>query len=207
MTDAAALDRLLERISAGVYGMPVRAMEQVLAMGAPAIPRLADALAGWRSDDDKGSAAIWVTVVLGEMRHPDALPVLIEELKRSEFSVVTEMAAHGLAKLGAAAVPPLIELARTGTERERLAAYLALGPIRDERVHAALIDALGRETHLADVVALALADQGRAEAMPAIDAAYRRGEPWQRMEFERALERLHDGIIRGAGARPDWRLR
>jgi len=207
MTDTAALDRLLEHISAGVYGTPVRAMEEVLAIGAPAIPRLTDALASWRDDEGKGYAAMFAAVLLGEMRHPDALPALIEELKRPDLGAVTEVAADGLAKLGAAAVPPLIELARTGGERERLAAYLALGPMRDERVYALLMDALVRDGHLADVVALALADQGRAEAMPAIEAAYRRAEPWQRLEFESALLRLHDGIARGTGARSDWRLR
>jgi len=51
MTDAVgALDELIERITTWPVGMPVRAMEQVLAMGETAIPALAEALVRWQDD-------------------------------------------------------------------------------------------------------------------------------------------------------------
>jgi hypothetical protein len=199
------LAELIDRITRWPYGMPVRLMERALAMGPAAIPELASALAACRDDEERD--ALWLIVLLGETRHPDAVAPLVAQMRRTELDVLSEAAGEGLAKIGAAAVPALLEVARTGDERERLAAYVTLGRIPDERSFGALADALGRERRLADVVAVALGEQGRPEAIAALDRSYRECEPWQRPEFEGTLWSLHHRSPSPAAWREDWRLR
>jgi hypothetical protein len=54
---------------------------------------------------------------------------------------------------------------------------------------------------------MALGDQGRPEALPALHEAYRTCEPWQRIEFEDVLRDLHRGRRRTPLWTRDWRLR
>lgn len=48
-----SLDDLIEEIVTWPVGMPVRAMERVLALGAPAVPALLGALARWQDDQER----------------------------------------------------------------------------------------------------------------------------------------------------------
>jgi hypothetical protein len=60
---AGPLEDLLEEITAWPVGMPVRAMEQVLAREVPAAPAVREALARWRDDPERD--ALWLVVLLG----------------------------------------------------------------------------------------------------------------------------------------------
>jgi hypothetical protein len=185
--------------------MPVRPMEQVLRMGVAAIPALAEAVARWGDDEER--EVLWLVVLLGETRHPDAVPPLVAQLRRSDEAVLAQAASEGLAKIGAPAVGALVDAAKTGDQGERLCAYATLGWIADDRAYAALVDALARDREMGDVIATALSHQGRPEAVPLLYDAYRACEPWQRVEFEGAMRELQR---EGAGERlwtRDWRLR
>ena len=203
--DGPLLETLIERITLWPYGMPVRQMEQVRAMGGAAIPALAAAVARWQDDEER--ELLWLIVLLGETRHPDAVPPLVAQLGRPDWVVLIQAAAEGLAKIGAPAVAALVEVTGTGDRIERLYAYAGLGWIADDRAYAALVGALARDHELGDVIATALADQGRPEAVPLLYEAYRRCEPWQRVEFEDAMRDLHRGRAWERLWTRDWRLR
>ncbi len=200
-----SLDELIDRITSCSYGMPVRAMERVRAMGEAAIPALAESLRRWQDDEERD--LLWLIVLLGEIRSPSAITALVEQMRRADLEILAVAAAEGLAKIGAAAVPALIEVTKTGDALPRLYAYVALGWIRDDRSYEALVNALDRDRELADVVAMALGQQGRSEAMPALYRAYRECEPWQRPEFEDALQQLHRGERSAPLWTSNWRLR
>jgi hypothetical protein len=202
---AASLEELIEAITTWPVGMPVRAMEGVLARGAPAVPALLDALARWRDDEDRD--VLWLVVLLGELRDAAAVEPLIALMRSADDDTVVLAAVEALAKVGPPAVAALIEAARAPDPLVRVCAYGGLGWIPDDRGHAALVEALDRDADLAYVTALALADQGRAEAIPALYEAYRRGDPWQRVEFEDVLNDLHWSRRRTPLWTWDWRLR
>ncbi|MBI3014900.1 MAG: HEAT repeat domain-containing protein [Candidatus Tectomicrobia bacterium] len=202
---ARSLDDLIEEITTWPVGMPVRAMEQVLAMGEPAVPALIEALA--RFQDDQERDLLWPAVLLGELRHPSAVAPLIAQMRRTDLDSLALAATEALAKIGAPAVPALIEVATAPDPLLRLYAYGGLGWIRDDRAYAALLDALGRDRDLGEVLALALSDQGRPEAIPCLYEAYRACEPWQRIEFEDVLRELHWGRSETPIWTRDWRLR
>jgi len=115
--------------------------------------------------------------------------------------------AEGLAKIGPPAVPMLLEVVTKGGDLERLYAYASLGWIQDDRAFATLLGALERDRSLGDVVAMALADHGRPGAIASLYEAYQTGEPWQRMEFEDTIRRLHWGDQAEPLWTMDWRLR
>jgi hypothetical protein len=200
-----SLDDLIEEIATWPAGMPVRPMERLLARGVSAVPALVEALG--RSRDDAERDRLWLVVLLGEFGDAGAVDALIAEVCATDDDALTIAAVEGLARIGPPAVPALLELARAPDPLRRLGAYAGLGWIADERAHGALLEALARDPELGDAVAIALGEQGRSEALPAIYEAYRGCAPWQRIEFEDVLRRLH------AGRRPptpwtrDWRLR
>lgn len=203
-----SLDDLIEEIATWPVGMPVRAMEQVLALGASAVPALVGALA--RGQDDQERDPLWLIVLLGELRDASAVEPLIGRMRRTDDAdddPLALAAVEALAKIGPPAVPALLEAARAPDPLLRLCAYAALGGIPDDRGYGALIEALGRDPELGDVAAMALGDQGRPDALPALYEAYRTCEPWQRIEIEDVLRDLHRGHRRTPPWTRDWRLR
>ena len=133
-TGGPSIDALLDRITLTPYGMPVRLMEAVLERGAGVTAVLAEALERWRDDEEHD--ALWLVVLLGETGDPDAVAPLIRQLHRTDLEILAEAAVEGLAKIGAPAVPPLRELARTGEPVQRLYAYAGLGWIEDDTAYA-----------------------------------------------------------------------
>jgi hypothetical protein len=203
--EVASLEELIEVITTWPVGMPVRAMEQVLAGGAPAGPGLLEALARWRDDPERD--ALWLVVLLGELRDAAAVEPLVALLSMPDDDTLALAAVEALAKIGPPAIPALLEAARAREPVLRVYGYAGLGWIPDDRGHAALREALGADPELAYVAAMALGDQGRAEAIPALSEAYRRRDPWQRIEFEDVLRDLHWGRRRPPSWTRDWRLR
>ncbi len=205
MTDRPAIDELIERITFWPYGMPVRLMEQVLELGELSIAPLSAALDRWQDDEERDP--LWLVVLLGELRSPDAVPSLIRQLCRPDADILAQTSAEGLAKIGAAAVPALREVAETGDATQRLYAYAALGWIDDDAARAVLVDALGRDRDLADVVATALVHHGRPEMVRPLFDAYQGCEPWQRPDLEDAIRFARHGGVADELWRRDWRLR
>src|SRR5437870_856427 len=82
-----SLDDLIQEIAAWPVGMPVRAMERLLALGASAVPALLEALA--RGPDDQERDPLWLIVLLGELREAAAVEPLIGEVCRTDDDSVT----------------------------------------------------------------------------------------------------------------------
>jgi HEAT repeat protein len=200
-----SIETLLDRITLTPYGMPVRLMEALLERGSGVTAALAEALEQWRDDEEHD--ALWLVVLLGEVADPDAVPPLIRQLHRTDLEILAAAAVEGLAKIGAPAVPALRELARTGEPAQRLYAYAGLGWIEDDAAYAALVEGLGRDLDLADVLATALAHHAHSEAVPALFAAYQQCEPWQRPYLEDAMRASHHRRAPGRLSSRDWRLR
>src|SRR3989304_6809295 len=76
-----SLDDLIEVITTWPVGMPVRAMERVLALGEAAVPALSQALERWRGDDSPD--LLWPVVLLGESRSPSAIEPLVGQIQRT----------------------------------------------------------------------------------------------------------------------------
>ena len=204
-TGEPSIDVLLDRITLTPYGMPVRLMEAVLERGSGVTAALAEALDRWRDDDEHD--ALWLVVLLGEIGGPDAVAPLISQLHRTDLEILAEAAVEGLAKIGAPSVPALRELARTGEPAQRLYAYAALGWIEDDTAYATLVEGLGRDLDLADVLATALAHHARQEAVPPLFAAYQQCEPWQRPYLEDGIRASHHRRAPERLWSLDWRLR
>jgi hypothetical protein len=199
------IDEVLEQITLWPYGMPVRLMEQVLELGEASIAAVAGALD--RSQDDAERDPLWLVVMLGELRSPDAVPVLIRQISRPDADILAQASAEGLAKIGAGAVPALREAAETGDATQRLYAYAALGWIDDAAAQAVLVEALGRDRELADVVATALVHHGGSEMVTALFDSYQGCEPWQRPDVEEAIRFARRGGVADELWHRDWRLR
>ena len=200
-----SLDELIEVMTTWPGGAPVRAMERVLAAGEAAIPALSDALHRWQTDD--GRDLLWPIVLLGELRDPRAIQPLVEQIRRTEEEELGLAAAESLVKIGAASLPALRQLAGETGPIVRIYGYAALGWLCNDQAFSILLDALHRDHELADVLAQALCDQGRKEAIPAVYDAYQKCPPWQRIEFEDALRDLHFGQAEPLLWTKNWKTR
>jgi hypothetical protein len=199
------LDELVEVITAWPVGMPVRAMEQVLARGESAVPALSAALERWRADEERD--LLWPIVLLGETRTPSAISVLVDQVQRTEEEELAQAASEGLAKIGAASIPAILQIADSLDAVIRLHAYAALGWIADERCFATLVNGLRRDLELGDALAQALCDHGRREAIAHLYDAYQACASWQRIEFENAIRDLHFGLQEPFLWTRNWRAR
>jgi len=200
-----SLNNLMDEITSWPAGMPVRAMERVLAMGEDVVPSLTDALETWRGDDDRD--LLWLIVLLGEIGSANGIQSLVDHVQRTDEDELAEAAAEALAKLGLPSLPALSQLSTAENPLVRIYVYAALGGIRDEHAFAILTDALGRDRESGDAIAQALYEQGRKEAVPVLYSAYRSCEPWQRVEFEEAIRDLHCGRTVTPLWQSNWRVR
>jgi hypothetical protein len=202
---AYSLDDLMEKITTWPVGMPVRAMERVLAVGESAVPALTEALERWRGDVDRD--LLWLVVLLGEIGSATGVPSLIEQMQRTDEDELAEAASEALAKIGVPALAALSQLSTASNPLIRVYAYAALGGMGDERSFGILTDALGRDRESGGVIAQALYDQGKTEAVPLLYSAYRNCEPWERCEFEEVIRDLYFGRTVTPLYRNNWRLR
>jgi hypothetical protein len=180
-------------------------MERVLAMGESTVPSLIDALERWRKDESRD--LLWPVVLLAEIRSPIAVQPLIDQVQRTKEEELVQAAAEGLAKIGVASLPALGPLAVAPDPAVRIHVYAALGGIRHDQAFSILIDALAQDPNLGEVLAQALYDQGKTEAIPFLYNAYCNCEPWQRIEFEEAICGLHSGQIDPPLWGKNWRVR
>lgn len=206
--ESRTLEELVDDVLADASRMPVRRMEAVLARGEEAVGPV---LSGLRSALDAGDPMkpLWPVVLLGELGSREAAPALAEVLLAAEPDdlVLPQAAAEALAKIGPSALPTLRSLLDGAEPLPRVWAYGAVGWIRDDEAYALLADALSVEREMIDVVAMALGDQGREEAVPLLEEALDDAEPWQRVEVEESIRRLHRDEAEPLQLERDWRLR
>lgn len=202
------LEELVDDVLSETSRMPVRRMEAVLGRGEEAVRPL---LSGLRKALDAGDGLrpLWPVVLLGELGSPEAAPALAEVIRAAQPDdlVVAQAAAEALAKIGPSALPALRSLLEGADSIRRVWAYGAVGWIRDDEAYDLLTGALSSDRGMIDVVAMALGDQGREEAVPLLAEALGKAEPWQRVDIEEAIRQLHRDDVEPLPLHRDWRLR
>jgi len=159
----AAVDGLVEAMRGRDPNLRVPAAQLLVKMGTMAIPRLSQLLASAHPETRQ-----LVADILGEIRHPDALPALTEAA-RGQFFTVRARAASALGKIGdVQAVPTLITLLSDDEPTVRIAAALAVGSFRDKTSLIRLSDILleDREIEVRQAAAQGLAASCLPEAVP-----------------------------------------
>jgi hypothetical protein len=196
----------------------VRLMEELLPRLSEWGPGLAaiihSSVSRYGSDDEPASNPVWLAVVAGVARLPEAVPPLIRLLRAApeQDDIVLLAAAEALAKIGGVAVEGVAEVARDGEWWQRIWAYASLGwnpdPRAGEILRAALAEGvlLPDGVSLADVVVNALADRGDADDIPALLDALPTCDPDLRGDVEDAIRDIHCGG-RDRLIDRDWRLR
>jgi hypothetical protein len=196
---------LIEDITNQPFGMPVRAMERLLAFGDDALQDIRDALERWQDDDSRDT--VWLIVLLGQLRSPESIPTLIQQVRRTHLDFVATAAAEALVKIGKPALPAVLTLAVDRETEARMHAYAILGWMNDDESYVALTTALARDAELADVIAQALSEQGRAAALPIIYGAYKVCDSFLRDALEESLQCLQQSWHLPFQWQKDWRLR
>lgn len=139
--------------------------------------------------------------------HAAATDSLIRQLVKTDLDYLAAAASEALAKIGPPAVPALIAQTQSPEPEVRLLTYATLGWIADDRCFKALTEGLFKDVELVDVIANALADQRRAEALPTLFEAYQKVSPRQRRELEETLRAIHRQRPMPPLWKRDWRLR
>jgi hypothetical protein len=203
------LDKLIHLIRYSDWGVPVRAMEEVLERGPAATEKLREVLRAYPDPDTGEDLRLWPIVLLGELRDPSAVPDLAEVVRGSDSDYIGLLltAAEALAKIGGPALPALRSLAESPTPHHRLWAYYAIGRIPEDAAFDLLLSALETDAEMVDLVAMALDDQRRSEAIEPLLRTLERAEPWQWPELEDALAGLHGANPKKEAEPEDWRLR
>ncbi len=162
MTDD--LKELLQKIcTRKTASYPAIEMERVIGVGEAAVTDIISCLkrkAGFpRPDDD-----LPLLVMLGEIRSPKAIDILIKYLKDVRYDITAEVACEALAKIGKPAVPALRDIITTEQgEAIRLYAYAALGYMRNDEAHEILVTQLEIDKRLTCAIAFALSRYKKKE--------------------------------------------
>jgi len=206
-------EALLEAVRSWPGALPVRAMEGIVERGedavAPVVAALGEGEPGPEPPTGREgpSGELRLVVLLGLLGDARGTEPLVRRLRRTDDEVLQVTAAEALGRIGRPALPALMDVLEDGDELERLPAYGALGWMREEEAFQRLLEALERDEELTDVVASALADQRREEAVEPLHRALRRCRPWQRPEVEDAIRELARGEVHSTPLEGDWRLR
>lgn len=139
--NARAVEPLVKALRDQVEPVRDSAVESLGRIGEPAVEVLARTLSGESYDMVR-----WQLVrALGETRNPKALEPLIDALKDTD-ETVRRLAIEALAKIGEAAIGPLIHSLRDRGERDiKYGAAVALGKIGNARAVEPLVEALRNE--------------------------------------------------------------
>ena len=187
----AAVDGLLEALVGKDPNLQTMAAQLLVKIGRTGIPRLTQVLASAHPE-----TRLQVADILGEIRHPSAIPALLEAA-HGEFFTVRARAASALAKIGdAQAVPVLIALLADPEPEVRIAAALALGKFKDPRSIVRLSDLLleDREIEVRQAAAQALAETRLPQAIPYFIEAMADSFWWY--ERENAAKPMLDSLER-----------
>jgi HEAT repeat protein len=192
----AAVDGLAEALGSRDTNLRVISAQLLVKLGITGIPRLKQILASAHPETRQ-----LVADILGEIRHPSAVPALTEAA-RGQFFTVRARAASALAKIGdSKAVPVLIALLADNEPTVRIAAALAVGLFRDQSSLIRLSDLLleDREIEVRQAAAQALAATLLPQAVPYFIEAMADSFWWY--ERENAAQPLLDALTKfGADA-------
>ena len=182
MTDYSdySLDDLIDVITTWPVGMPVRAMERSLRWERAPFPLLSRRLSAgvrMRAATFSGSWFCWG-------RSGPACRGAANRSGSADYrGGAKQAAAEGLAKIGIPSLPALGQLA---TAPDPFVGFLfmphlaASATTKPSQFSLTLLP----RSELGDVLAQALYDQGKTEAIPFLYKAYCNCEPWQRIELE-----------------------
>jgi hypothetical protein len=203
----AALDTavLVERLRSDAPAMPRREMEELLRRGDETVRALVSFLCE-RAAGRLNGDPLWAIIVLGELRRPESVDAIGRFLGWDETSLATA-ASEALGKIGIPALPLLAPAAEHGERNERIHAYGALAMIHTDDAYLFLLQALFRDRELSDVVARALAEHGRREAIEPLHLSSVRSPAWMRREIESAIVHLVHGTPTADPVERDWRVR
>ncbi len=185
----AAVDGLLDALAGKDSNLRTMSAQLLIKLGTTAIPRLSQSLATAHPETRQ-----LVADILGEIRHPSALPALTEAA-HGQFFTVRARAASALARIGdAQSVPVLIELLGDQEPTVRIAAALAVGKFRDARCLIRLSDLLLEDTEIEvrQAAAQGLAESRLPQAVPYLIEAL--GDSFWWYERENASGPLLDSI-------------
>lgn len=137
-------------------GYPIIEMEKVIEVGEPAVVNIVNCLKRERGypylEDD-----IPLLVMLGEIRSPKAIDILLRYIKDYKNDITAEVASEALAKIGKPAIPALKEIVfQEPNEIIRLYAYAALGYLRLPEASEILITRLENDKRLMSIIAFFL---------------------------------------------------
>ena len=152
---------------------PVVEMEKVIGFGDAAVTDIISCLKRER-DFPRPDDELPLLVMLGEIRSPKAVDILIEYLKDSRYDITAEVACEALAKIGSTAIPALKDIViNEQGKAPRLYAYAALGYMRNDEAHEVLLTQLNTDRRLACAIALALSRYKKKEDAERIYKVYR----------------------------------
>jgi hypothetical protein len=201
-------EQLIALISEHPWGVPVRDMEALLALGDEGV----EPLRRFFEDPDLSHSGetdlLWPLVVLGELRDPRFMPTLFRVLREAQGLELPIAAAEALAKLGFLAIPAIEELLdEKSVARTRILAYMALAHMDHPHAWEILEGALENDPELDFAVARALAERNLSEDQERVYRAYCEAESWKRSAFEETLTGMISGRPTWSTPHRDWRLR
>lgn len=201
-------EQLLELMASTNWGVPVRDMEELLAFGPGALEPVVAFLENNLAKQSREADLLWATVILGELRDPGGIPLLLRLIQEAQGLEVPIAAAEGLAKIGKPALEPVAKLLEERpVPRVRILLYAALSGMDTQEARQALLDALEEDPELDFVVARALAEKAQPGDEEIIYRAYLQAEPWKRAPFEETITGMLGGRSPWSVPFKDWRLR
>lgn len=186
---SAAVDALVEALFSQDVAVRAAAAQVLVKIGPTAVPRLSQLLGTAHPETRQRVADI-----LGEIRHPSALPALTAAA-RGEFFTVRARAAVALAKIGdPQSLPLLIELLKDKEKIVRQAAAFAVVKYKDPRWLVPLSDVLfeDQEIEVRQVVASAMAESKSHAVIPYLIEAMQDSFWWY--ERENAIAPLLEAV-------------
>ena len=201
-------EQLLALMADHPWGVPVRDMEALLALGEEAMGPLLRFLDSGLRDEAEQRDLLWPTVVLGELRDPRGIPMLLRLLQEAGGLEIPVAAAEGLAKVGRPALQAVASLLEQSPEpRVRILLYAALAGMEIPEAWEVLEEALEGDPELDFAVARALAQRGRPGDDELLYRAYLQAEPWKRALFEETIAGMMERRCPWSVPFKDWRLR
>ncbi len=201
-------EQLLELMTTNSWGVPVRDMEDLLAFGREALKPIVAFLQERLAIKTNEEQLLWPTVVLGELRDPEGIPMLLRLLQEAQGLEVPVAAAEALAKIGQPAIEAIERLLEERPQpRIRIFLYAALSGIQTPDARELLLQALEEDPELDFAVARALAEMARPGDEELLYRAYLQTENWKRAAFEETIAGMLGGRFPWSVPFKDWRLR
>jgi hypothetical protein len=200
---------LIGKVAADRECMPVRTLETLIARGEAGMGMI---LVGMREAMERRLVLPlqWSAAALGQCGDPGPVPDLTHLLRvawRAKAVGLGFAAAESVARIGGAAEAMLLEHAGLTPAGERYWFVYAAGRIGSDGAAEFLLRELAHNRELADAAALALADMGRRDALPALERALGKAKAWQLPALECAVLALHGEQSVLGRYTEDWRLR